>query len=1079
MKKTLITLLIIVALLVAGVLVAPGLVDWNAYKDEIAQRIGAATGRTVEIKGDIKLSLLPGPMLSVRDARLANAPGAAEPDMVRLKELDVSVAFWPLLERKVTVESVTLVEPVLAIEVLPDGRLNWDLSAARNGAPDPGGRSGDGLGSAIRFDDVQIRGGTILYRDAAGHAERVENVEARVVANSLSGPFQVQGTFAWRSAPLRGELIFGPIVESMAVPLRSTVGMVDGDATLRLAGTVGGLLSLNVRAEGGDLARVADALRTDGGHSPGVLAQPFSVRSVIEAAPGGGYAFTGLEAQLGNTRAAGSANLRLKPTPDVALTLAVNRLDLDAWTQLAASPAPRPANAPANAKDAPAKPAAASEFALPADLSGRFDLSVEGITYNGGQIRQLRVEAALAGGTLHVDRASALLPGGSDIVAAGALTAAGGPPSFDLRMEANADNLRGLFDWLKVNVGEVPADRLRKASFAAHVQGRRDKMDVTGIDLRLDTSRLTGGIAYVDRGRPAFGVRLDVDRLVLDPYLAAFRGAAPQGRAANGDAGGDTVLPALDRLLRAVDANLDLSIGHLTVQGVPVQALHMDATATAGTLTVRDATVGDAAGVAAQLTGQVGGLEPLRIAHLTFSAGADSLAGLSKIVPWPSGAPAPERIGPVKAQGRVAGDLERLAVELNVAAAGGTLDAGGTVADVQGTATADLKLRATHPELAHLAGLLGNGGEPPRELGALDLYVEAKGAAKQFALSNMQGLVAGTAVRGGAQVDLAGPRPRVQADVQTGDLDLDRLLAVPAAASRGPAGGVGAANAVADDTLDFGWLRGFDGRLGLTSAAILAEGTRIKRPALRATVEGGVLTLEQLDGVVLGGQVGATGRLAAPAGGPAQAELNVTLVKAKLAEAFGGGPLDIAGGTLDLDLELNTAGTGRRAMMQALSGKGVLYARDGVVRGFDLAVLRDRLTSLDRPQDLLMAVVRSLQGGETRFARLDGTFAIDGGVVRSDDLRLIAEPGEATAAGQVSLPAQTIDMRVRVAAKAEDPLPPVSIRVTGPLAKPTQSVEMHEVQEFIAKRATGAATEKVVPDGQQDAIRGLLEGLGK
>ncbi|HYH38006.1 MAG TPA: AsmA-like C-terminal region-containing protein, partial [Azospirillum sp.] len=474
---------------------------------------------------------------------------------------------------------------------------------------------------------------------------------------------------------------------------------------------------------------------------------------------------------------------------------------------------------------------------------------------------------------------------------------------------------------------------------------------------------------------------------------------------------------------------------------------------------------------------------------LTFTAGADSLTGLPKIVSWPAGAPAPERIGPVKLQGRLAGDLERLAVELNLAAAGGTLDVGGAVTNLQRTAGADVKLRATYPETARLVALFGDGARPAREIGGIDLYAEAAGSAKAFALNNLQGLVAGTPVRGGAQVDLAGAKPRVQAEVQTGDLDLDQLLAGPAAASRRPAGAPAAPGVPADaaERFDLGWLRSFDGRLGLTSAAILTEGWRVERPALRASLENGVLTLDQLDGGVLGGQVGATGRVAAGEGGGAQGELNVTLVKAKLAEALGGGAVDVAGGTLDLDLELNTAGASRAALMQGLSGKGTLHARDGLVRGFDMGVLRDRLTRIDRPQDALPAVLGALQGGQTRFARMDGTFAIERGVARTEDLRLISEVGEATAVGQVNLPARTVDMRVRVAARADQPLPPVSLRLTGPLDQPTRAFEMQEVQEFLARRAAEAMVDKVVPQvpgiplpgggAPQEMIRGLLDGL--
>ncbi len=1068
MKKTLITLLIIVGLLMVGVFVAPSLVDWNTYKGEVAQRLGVIVGRTVEIQGDIKLSLLPRPALSVHDARLANTPGAAEPYMMRLKELDMSVALWPLLERKLTVESVTLVEPVLAIETLPDGRFNWDLFAIRNGAPDARNRSGDGFANAVRFDDVQIRRGTILYRDASGRSERAENVEARVVANSLSGPFQLQGSFAWRGAPLRGELIFGPLVEGMAVPLRGTITMANGDATLRLAGTVGSLLSLNVRAEGNDLARVAKALHADDGIAPPVLEQPFSVRSVIEAVPDGGYSFTGLEAQLGNTRAAGGAALRLKPTPDggatpdVGLTLAVNRLDLDAWkplvTLLTQTPAsPKPVTPQKNAPGA-AGAVESPESKRSLGFSGRLDLSVEEIAVNAGQIRQARVEAVLADDTLTINRASAQLPGGSDIAAAGVLNIVDGLPDVGLRLDMNADNARDLLDWLKIDVSGAPAAPLGKASFTAQVHGRPGKIDVTGIDLRLNASQVTGAIAYVGRDRPAFGVRLAVDRLVLDPYLPALLPPSATGSlttakgGASGGSGkeaGSDGLGVLDRLLRTVDANLDLTIGQLIVQGVPVQALHVDATANAGILSVHNATLGDAAGVSARLSGQIGGLTPLRITHLTVATEADSLAGLAKSAAWPSSAPTPERLGRVEVRGRVAGDLERLSVELNIAAAGGVLEAGGVITGLPHRATADLKLRAIHSTFGRLTGLLEDSS-------GIDLYAEAKGTAKKMTLSNIQGLIAGTAVRGDGQIDLTHSRPRIQADIQTGGIDLDRLLVAPPSSPPPSAGEGETVNMTADDTLNVGWLRGFDGRFGLTSAAMLVKGARIEHPALRATVEDGVLTLEQLDGVVLGGQIGVTGRLEAPAQAPARVEMNVTLVKALLTEAF-------VSGTLDLDLEMSAAGVSRRAMMQALSGKGTLHVRNGIVRGFDLGELRDRLTRLDRPQDTVKAMLGALHAGETRFTRLDGAFVITDGVVSSDDLRLISEPGEATAVGRVNLPERSIDMLVGVTVKAEDPPPAIGVRVVGPFDTPTRSIDMRAVQEFIAKRAASGVTEKTTP----------------
>ena len=236
MKKLLIEILAVLLLVVGAVLVIPSLIDWNTYKAEIAARIGAATGRAVTLDGNIDLALLPRPTLSVTGARLANLPGASEPDMVRLRKLDVRVAFMPLLRGHIQVQSVVLIEPVIALEVLADGRRNWDFAPTTNSAV-PSNR----LAEAVQLDQLTIQNGTIIYGDAtAGIRERVELVDAQVVAGSLVGPFQIQGAVLARGVPLAVELTAGRMGEGGALPVRVSLRQPDaaGSGTLRFAGIV-------------------------------------------------------------------------------------------------------------------------------------------------------------------------------------------------------------------------------------------------------------------------------------------------------------------------------------------------------------------------------------------------------------------------------------------------------------------------------------------------------------------------------------------------------------------------------------------------------------------------------------------------------------------------------------------------------------------------------------------------------------------------------------------------------------------------------------------------------------------------
>ena len=1057
MKKILIAALAGLVVLAGILLAAPSLIDWNAYKGTIAERVSQATGRRVELRGDVGFTLLPSPALTVRDARLANAAGAAEPDMVRLKKLDARVALGPLLGGRIQVESITLVEPTFVVEVLMDGRINWDLSTT-------GGRPGDGLGaaeglvSAVSFDQVLIDNGTVIYRDDRnGRTETVEGLSARIAAGSLNGPFQIQGDFRFRGLPLHGEATAGRFTEGAAVPLRATLSMPHTDATLRFAGILtgggGSKVQGDLRAEGSDFAKLVDARR------PAALAQPFNLRATVEA--GTSLAtFSSLEAQLGDTRATGNATLRAgdpakREAPRTELTLAVNRLDLDSWFARGG----QGGTADGSATTAPANPAAGGakqsgpSFALPVGVEAKLDVAVDAMSYNGGVVRQGRVEASLTDGRLNIDRISALLPGGSDFVAAGEVTTPGGQPTLDMRMESNADNLRALLEWVKLDVQSVPADRLRRASLAARLQGHADRFEMSGIDFRFDSSRLSGAVAYVDRGRPAFGARLELDRLYLDGYLPAEPVPAQPApsRAVGPRAGSTGSAPMPQRLLGLADANLDLRIGQLTVGGLPVQGLHLDATVASGALTVREAKVDNIAGLTARLDGQVASLMPLRGVNLALAAEARSLGGLPSAVSWPPGLPAPERRGAVSAKARLAGDGERLAVEASAGMLGGTLDAGGAVLGLDRTPSADLKLRVTHPEMGRIAALFADRGLA-RALGPIDLYGELTGNATSPVLNNLQGLVAGVPVRGKLVLDRKSARTGFQADLQTGDLDLDRLRKAPlvgdgAGRNAGASAGDPAAVPPADPLADLDWMQSTDGRLALTSTSLTLGGQRIVQPALRATLSGGTATLEQLDGEWQSGQIGVSGRVAAVPGQEPKLDADITVIKADLGTALSGfAGLGLSGGAVDLDMAVSGSGRGD-ALVRSLTGRGRAVASGGVLRGVDLAALRSRLAGVERTQEVLGAVAGALQSGETRLERLDARFAIENGVIRADDARLTTVPADGTLAGTVSLPDERVDLGLTLKVKADGDLPPLTLRIAGPWDAPTQTLDLKALRD--------------------------------
>ena len=162
MRTLLYGLLGLIVLAVAGVLIAPSLIDWNPFKRDLALEVKAATGRDVEISGDFDFAILPSPRLTAEVVRLANAPGAAAPDMARIKSLRADLRFWPLLAGRIEVETLRLSEPVIGLERLGNGKPNWEFSAASS----VGGAARE-TAMAFAVDRLVIENGTVTWHDPA------------------------------------------------------------------------------------------------------------------------------------------------------------------------------------------------------------------------------------------------------------------------------------------------------------------------------------------------------------------------------------------------------------------------------------------------------------------------------------------------------------------------------------------------------------------------------------------------------------------------------------------------------------------------------------------------------------------------------------------------------------------------------------------------------------------------------------------------------------------------------------------------------------------------------------------------
>jgi len=827
MGKWAIGVLVFLFAILAAAFLAPSFVDVNSYKPEIARAAKEATGRDLAIDGPIGLSLLPAPTVTIDSLRLANLSGGSQPDMLRLQQARVAVALWPLLSGNIKVTSVRLVKPEVLLESLADGRANWRFLATEPAAGAAAQPAASGGGFALSLDDVRIEQGVLRYRDAkAGSDERIEAIDLAGSAGSLAGPFAASGGLTLRGTPLAFELRAGTLAGAQPVPLTLALRQAESSTKFDFQGVLNdpagkaeanGKLKLQVA----NLAQLAQRLLAS--ELPAPLAQALSLEATL-AGNVERLQASDLQLGLGDMKASGGLLLRLQPKPAFEVALSSNKFDLDGWLAAAAKVAPAaPKSAPAGERPAP--------FAIDPELTGSVKLAIEGVTLYQQAIRQVQLVGSVAGGQIRIDKAGALLPGGSDIALSGAVQARAGKPIFDGRVELAADNLRGLLNWLKLDVNQVPQGRLGNLSLTSGLKASAEELQLAGINLRLDSSTLTGNAAYqLQSPRPSFALDLAIDKFNVDGYLPD---AAP---AKAGDKSAGSPLAALEQF----DASIKLKVGQLTYNRIPVDGAQIDAMLRQGRLEVSNASVRNLAGSSAALAGTFANLARKPAVRASASIASNDLTGLTRLagleLPF-----APAKLGRSEIKASVDGEGD--AIKLAVAAVLGAtqIELGGNLAGLAGQPSFNLSLDAQHRSLEQLAALFDLGLRPQAGSdGPVSLKGTLKGKPSAIDL-DLSGGVAGGLLKVAGQVGEANGQPNLKLALNASHPDAVRLLRGLGAdfqPALGNFGGLQLAGSLAGSaaTMELAGLKGNFGPLGFTGNA-RAELERQPRPRLVAKLQ--------------------------------------------------------------------------------------------------------------------------------------------------------------------------------------------------------------------------------------------------
>jgi AsmA protein len=375
-----------------------------------------------------------------------------------------------------------------------------------------------------------------------------------------------------------------------------------------------------------------------------------------------------------------------------------------------------------------------------------------------------------------------------------------------------------------------------------------------------------------------------------------------------------------------------------------------------------------------------------------------------------------------------------------------------------GALTANL---ADLPAIGALAGIVL--GQPGPGLGQEQLSVSG-----QLTLDGT-----GAAFLRGAEIVADTNRISGDIDLRPGEARpklLGKLTAGPVSIGTGGAGdGSGGgmqAGGWPDAVIDVSALAGLDVEVSLAAPSVDLGVLRLDDTQVLVTVDRARAVIDLRQVAAYGGRIAGdfvvNGRGGLSVGG------RLSLIGLETQPLFS----DLAGwdrliSTADLELEFLGVGNSIAEIMASLEGQGALEMGQGELRGLDIGGM---LRTLDP------GFVGD--GQRTIFDGLAGTFGIDGGVLRNEDLKLVAPYLTAGGTGEIGLGDRTLNYRIRpTALAAEDGTGGVMVplQITGPWADPTFRLDLESIAREKMEAEAKAVEERLKAEAADAEARAKAE----
>ena len=505
-KKIFIALILLLLIAFGGVSYYISTIDWNNYKSKITSQIEEITGKKVLIGGKINLEFLPTPHLSASNIKIYNPSNGGSEVLAEIKEMVTDISLLPLIHKRFEINKMNLVDAKVSIEFLTNGQTNWHSNV--------GGEQNFNLsGVDIAFNSVTLQNSTVHILNPTLNLDIVLNkLNADISAQSLNGPFRMDGNFVKDNTPAVFALYVGTLSDTFSTSLNLVLTHPASDSQAAFDGS---LMSNNSEIQGNftiESKKPSTFLNTIAGQTliPEKYNYPLdaSVELIVNPEQVNLSSFV---IKYGDDLAgAGRVSIPLKADENNKKTieLSFEMTDFDIMPFVATI------KEYIKKLDDNQKP-----YNISLDYDVLADITSSRAHYNDEIIHDFKFSADLIDNNLKITTLSGILPGETTLDVHGKIFEQERQLAYDLNIQAISQDVLKFLDFTGYKPTVYAQGTYKNARTSFNIAGTLRQITLSDINFNLDKTEVFGKIAVQRARRNRISAKLQSESINFDNYL--------------------------------------------------------------------------------------------------------------------------------------------------------------------------------------------------------------------------------------------------------------------------------------------------------------------------------------------------------------------------------------------------------------------------------------------------------------------------------------------------------------------------------------------------------------------------------